>query len=210
MLKDKCPNALQVYDRIFEIETNARLWINISIDIEKHNYQDINFLFKALKNKEDVKDKYINKLTDRLLWFLNCGKTVKELKEDSEKISKNDNAKLYDFEKDEHLIFSAFYRTYKIDIEQELDYLHWWKFKAMFNDLDSESKFVGTYMYYRGLDISESIIFKNANEREKQRMLEMIRYVSLENDDESRSVKDEEIERIKQKRLEILAKQKGV
>ena len=117
---------------------------------------------------------------------------------------------IYDFEKDEHLIFSAFYRTYKIDIEQELDYLHWWKFKAMFNDLDSESKFVGTYMYYRGLDISESIIFKNANEREKQRMLEMIRYVSLENDDESRSVKDEEIERIKQKRLEILAKQKGV
>ena len=119
------------------------------------------------------------------------------------------NEKLYSFEKDDTLIFSAFYRTYKIDIEAELDTLHWWKFMAMFNDLDEKSKLVGVYMYYRGLDINESSIYKHASEREKQKILEMKNFVSLESKNIGSSVGNAEKEKIRLERLKILEAKNG-
>lgn len=211
MLLNKCPNAIQIYDKIFDIETNARLWLNISIQLSKVNnaYQVIDILFSAIKNKKDINEEYNNKLIEKLYWFLNCGKTNNEIKSESEKATRGSNEKLYSFEKDDTLIFSAFYRTYKIDIEAELDTLHWWKFMAMFNDLDEKSKLVGVYMYYRGLDINESSIYKHASEREKQKILEMKNFVSLESKNIGSSVGNAEEEKIRLERLKILEAKNG-
>lgn len=211
MLLNKCPNAIQIYDKIFDIETNARLWLNISIQLSKVNnaYQVIDILFSAIKNKKDINEEYNNKLLEKLYWFLNCGKTNNEIKTESEKARSGSNEKLYSFEKDDTLIFSAFYRTYKIDIEAELDTLHWWKFMAMFNDLDEKSKLVGVYMYYRGLDINESSIYKHASEREKQKILEMKNFVSLESKNIGSSVGNAEEKKIRLERLKILEAKNG-
>lgn len=217
MLINKCPNAIQIYDKVFDIETNARLWLNISIELSKVNNKNINsgykvidILFSAIKNKDDISEEYNGKLIEKLYWFLNCGKTNKELKAESERASGGSSERLYSFEKDDTLIFSAFYRTYKIDIETELDNLHWWKFMAMFNDLDEKSKLVGVYMYYRGLDINESSIYKHASEREKQKILEMKNFVSLENNGNmGSSINNAEEERIRQERLKILEARNG-
>lgn len=211
MLLNKCPNAIQVHDEIFDIETNARLWLNISLQLSKLNTNDINYNFKiidillsSVKNKQAIKEQYNKKLIEKLFWFLNLGKTNEELKEEADKSTRESSEKLYSFEKDETLIFSAFYRTYKIDIENELDTLHWWKFMAMFNDLDENTKFVSVYMYYRGMDTSESIIYKNASDKEKQRILEMKRYVSLGYNEPRGSVSESEEARIRQERLKLL------
>lgn len=211
MLLNKCPNAIQIYDKIFDIETNARLWLNISIQLSKVNnaYQVIDILFSAIKNKKDINEEYNNKLLEKLYWFLNCGKTNNEIKTESEKARSGSNEKLYSFEKDDTLIFSAFYRTYKIDIEAELDTLHWWKFMAMFNDLDEKSKLVGVYMYYRGLDINESSIYKHASEREKQKILEMKNFVSLESKNMGSNIDNAEKEKIRLERLKILEAKNG-
>lgn len=211
MLLNKCPNAIQVYDEIFDIETNARLWLNISLQLSKLNTSDTNYGFKvvdillsSVKNTQSIKEQYNKKLIDKLYWFLNLGKTNEELKEEADKSTRGSGEKLYSFEKDETLIFSAFYRTYKIDIEKELETLHWWKFMAMFNDLDEHTKFVSVYMYYRGMDTSESVIYKNANEKEKQRILEMKRFVSLGYEEVKGSVSKSEEARIRQERLKLL------
>lgn len=213
MLLNKCPNAIQIYDKIFDIETNARVWLNISIQLSKVNnaYQVIDILFSAIKNKKDINEEYNNKLLEKLYWFLNCGKTNNEIKAESEKATRGSgsNEKLYSFEKDDTLIFSAFYRTYKIDIEAELDTLHWWKFMAMFNDLDEKSKLVGVYMYYRGLDINESSIYKHASEREKQKILEMKNFVSLESKNIGSNIDNAEMEKIRLERLKILEAKNG-
>lgn len=107
------------------------------------------------------------------------------------------------------LIFTAFYRTYKIDIEEELDTLHWWKFMAMFNDLDEKSKLVGVYMYYRGLDINESSIYKHASEKEKQKILEMKNFVSLGSGNIGSAITNEQEDKIRQERLKILEERKN-
>lgn len=216
MLLAKCPNAIQVHDRVFEIDTSARLWLNISIELSKLDksdiylgYKVIDILFQAVKDKKLLKEEYNKKLVERLYWFLNLGKTTQELKDEAEKSTVETEEKLYSFEKDETLIFSAFYKTYHIDIEQEIDNLHWWKFMAMFSDLDEKSKFVNVYMYYRGLNIDDSVIYKNASEREKQKILEMKRFVSLGYNEPKGSVSESEEARIKEERRKILEAKNG-
>lgn len=48
--------------------------------------------------------------------------------------------RLYSFSKDSDLIFSAFKQTHGIDLI-DTEYLHWWKFLALFSDLGSETAF---------------------------------------------------------------------
>lgn len=208
MLKEKLPNCLQIYDKIFDIKTNARLWINISLDLEKTNYKEISILTRALTDIKQLEKIYINKLINRLFWFLNLGKTIEEIEENNKKVYSRNTEKLYSFEKDAELIYSAFYRTYGIDIEKEIDNIHWWKFMALFNDLDNNTKFVGFYMYYRSLDINTSPVYKHADAKEKQRILEIKKYVSLNENSFNNGLSDREINKIQSERNQILNKGK--
>jgi hypothetical protein len=66
--------------------------------------------------------------------FLNGGQNGEE--EEKEDLP----LRLYSFEKDANFIFAAFKQTHGIDLEN-VDYLHWWKFLALFMDLGSETTF---------------------------------------------------------------------
>lgn len=49
--------------------------------------------------------------------------------------------KIFDFTKDAEIIFASFYAEYKIDLFEVSGELHWYKFLALLNNLDDESKF---------------------------------------------------------------------
>lgn len=66
-------------------------------------------------------------------------------------------------------IYSAFIETYQMDL-QEIDYLHWWKFKAMFNSLNKDTKIV-EIMGYRAIDLSK---IKDKEEKARYRKLKKI------------------------------------
>ena len=61
-----------------------------------------------------------------LFWFLNCGKERNN--EES-----NDDDIIFDFDIDAHVIYSAFYHRYNIDLKTAK--LHWWDFKTLLLDL---------------------------------------------------------------------------
>lgn len=90
----------------------------------------------------------IKQAIDNLLWFYNCGKVQTRPKSGS-----NNVKKLYSFEYDSTYIFSAFFTQYKIDLNT-IDYLHWWKFKAMFDALN-EDNLIMKIMGYRGINLSK-------------------------------------------------------
>ena len=71
----------------------------------------------------------------------------------SSKGSYGRNKQIYSYVFDNDLIYSAFKNQYNIDLE-EIDYLHWWKFKAMFNGLKADNKIV-EIMGYRSIELSE-------------------------------------------------------
>lgn len=62
-----------------------------------------------------------------------------------------DSKQIYSFEYDAELIYSAFMSQYGIDL-QDIPYLHWWKFKAMFEGLNQDNKIVEV-MSYRSINV---------------------------------------------------------
>lgn len=70
------------------------------------------------------------------------------------------------------MIYTAFKTQYNIDLE-EIEFLHWWKFKAMFNGLKSDNKIV-EIMGYRAIDLS-----KIKDKEEKKRYKELKRIYAL-------------------------------
>lgn len=87
---------------------------------------------------------------DRLLWFYRCGKEI----EKTSGGDRVDHKAIYSYEYDDEYIYSAFLQQYNIDL-QEIEELHWWKFKAMFKSL-RECKFV-EIMGYRAMEIDSKM-----------------------------------------------------
>ena len=63
------------------------------------------------------------------------------------------NKQIYSYEFDDDKIYSAFMEQYNIDL-QDIKYLHWWKFKALFNALSENTQFV-KIMGYRAMNVNE-------------------------------------------------------
>ena len=84
-----------------------------------------------------------------MLWFYSCGReeASEEDKEESEEIK---NKQIYSYEFDSEYIYSAFYEQYGIDLNK-IKYLHWWKFKALFNSLNKDTRIV-EIMGYRSIN----------------------------------------------------------
>lgn len=115
---------------------------------------------KQIKNFEKaIKD---------MLWFFRCGR--EELaNSNKEKNNKSNNKQIYSYEFDDSYIYSAFLQQYNIDL-QDIEYLHWWKFKALFEGLSKDTKIV-EIMGYRAIDISK---IKDKEEKARYKKLKKI------------------------------------
>lgn len=69
---------------------------------------------------------------------------------------------LFSYEMDYPFILSAFMRDYGIDIET-VDYLHWWKFRMLFDGLSDDTEIKQRIMY-RGINLSD---IKDKDERNR-------------------------------------------
>lgn len=99
---------------------------------------------------------------DGMLWFYSCGDDQKTDQKDKPASDKSRIARrIYDYDVDAPLIYAAFLAQYRIDL-QDIEYLHWWKFIAMFRGLAQHHKIV-EIMGYRSMNIAK---IKNKAERE--------------------------------------------
>lgn len=105
---------------------------------------------------------------DAILAFYRCEKqenrVVKRL---AKRVDGGQQARrIYDFEYDDAYIYAAFLSEYGIDLNSA-EYIHWWKFSALFSALGDEQK-ICKIMSYRAADIS-----KIKNKQEKERMIRL-------------------------------------
>ena len=91
----------------------------------------------------------IEEAIDKMLWFYRAGK------EENGAVSAGKGAQIYSYSYDDEYIFAAFLEQYGVDL-QDIPYLHWWKFKAMFLGLKSDSRIV-EIMGYRSIDITSKM-----------------------------------------------------
>lgn len=92
----------------------------------------------------------IEKAIENVLWFYKCGE---EEKTSQKKQERNKQKQIYSYEFDDKYIYSAFREQYNINLNN-IKYLHWWEFKALFNSLNEDVLF-SKIMGYRAMDLSK-------------------------------------------------------
>ena len=146
LLLDKLPTE---YEGL-KIDTNFRSFILFELLMQDRNVSEEDKIALTLNifYKEIPKD--IKKAIDGILWFYSRGDIDKK---ESKTNKENNKKKIYSFEHDANSIFSAFWHDYRIDLN-EIEYLHWWKFKSLFEDLNDENQ-ICKIMGYRAVDLSK-------------------------------------------------------
>lgn len=110
-------------------------------------------------------------------WYYRCGRVESErrkkalAKHINSRRGKRLNDEIYDFDYDAPMIYAAFMQIYRVDLNNT--FLHWWKFKAMFDSLPDECEF-GKAMKYRATDIS-----KIKDKDEKQRIITLQNFYAI-------------------------------
>lgn len=161
ILIDRLPNE---YEGL-KINTNFRSFILFELIMQDGNLDErekITAVLPLFYENIDYKD--IKKALQGIIWFYKLGKEDKPKNNDNSEEKKKKN--IYSYEHDANYIYSAFLSQYNVDL-QDIEYLHWWKFKALFDGLNDDNKIV-EIMGYRAIDLSK---IKDKDEKARYRKL---------------------------------------
>lgn len=108
-----------------------------------------------------IDEEAISALTEFVLMDIEEKKTEEDPSEDQEE-QDGRQKNLFSYEIDYPFILSGFLRDYGIDLET-VDYLHWWKFRMLFDGLSEDTEIKQRIMY-RGINLSD---IKEKEERKR-------------------------------------------
>lgn len=132
-LGEPFPESMNIDGHQYKINTDFRIMLRIEKLLQEENENKAEKVFQLFYG-ELPKD--IEKATEQFLWFYRCGKPEKQAEK-----GKGETAKrIYSFEYDGEYIFAAFLDQYSIDLV-EIETLHWWKFRALFEALKPDHVF---------------------------------------------------------------------
>ncbi len=148
----------------FKIRTDFRESIKFELLMQDNKIDDIDKVALALNLYYYKTPTNIEKAIEDMLWFYRCGKEIK-----TSRTKGNKQSQIYSYEFDDQYIYSAYKDQYKIDLNS-IRYLHWWKFKSMFEGLKNDNKII-EIMGYRAVDLNN---IKDKEEKAKYRKLKEI------------------------------------
>jgi hypothetical protein len=149
ILIDLLPTSVEVNGIEYEINSDFRTSMLFELMMQESELEDKEKILQALKLYFPIVPKDIDEAVNKILWFYSCGESI----ESKNGIGKGKAAQIYSFEYDDDYIYSAFLDQYGVDL-QDIQYVHWWKFKAMFKALKEDNEIV-KIMGYRALDLSK-------------------------------------------------------
>ncbi|WP_404988097.1 bacteriophage Gp15 family protein [Clostridium culturomicium] len=150
ILIDIVPTSVDIGGEDYEINSDFRTSILFELLMQDEGLSDEEKIIQALELYYPVIPQNLNEAVEQMLWFYRCDKEVREFKG---KGTGKSSSQIYSFEYDDDYIYSAYLDQYGIDL-QDIEYLHWWKFKAMFKALKEDNMIV-KIMGYRSMDISK-------------------------------------------------------
>ena len=150
ILIDRLPSTLTVGGNSYKINSDFRTSILFELMMQDRGLTNEEKLINAIELYFHEIPKDLEEAISKIVWFYKCGKE----EENRESANSNNNGKqIYSFEHDAEYIYSAYLSQYGIDL-QDIEDLHWWKFKAMFQGLNESNEIV-KIMGYRALDLNE-------------------------------------------------------
>lgn len=149
ILIDELPGSVMVCGKEYEIRTDFRISMLFEILMQDSEVDAKDKTKRALKLYYPVSPPQLREAVDAILWFYKCGKEDNPVKQ--KMAARKGKTRVYSFDYDDDYIYAAFMTQYGIDL-QDIEYMHWWKFRAMFNSLTNQNEFV-KIMEYRSIDI---------------------------------------------------------
>lgn len=123
------PTSLEVGGRSYDIRSDFRVVLNIFQAFNDPELTDTEksivclcCLYKDLKN---IPGEHMQEASEKATWFLNGGDTP---------MSSAGNAKIFDWEQDEKMLFSAVNKVAGYET-RSVRYLHWWTFLGLFGEI---------------------------------------------------------------------------
>ena len=144
ILVDKLPTE---YEGL-KINTNFRSFILFELLMQDNILTKEEKIYLALNLFYEETPNDVKKAIEGILWFYSGGDTKEQKKEGKTTIKK-----IYSYEYDADLIYSAFWHDYRLNLNK-IEYLHWWEFKSLFEGLNEENR-ICKYMEYRALDLNK-------------------------------------------------------
>lgn len=151
ILVDLLPIKLKIEDTEYSVNTDFRSSILFELLMQDTEIENNKKIEVALDLYYPYIPNNLDKAVEQILWFYRCGKELQEVKGYSNK----NRELIYSFDFDDMYIYSAFLDQYNIDL-QDVEYLHWWKFKAMFYALKDDNT-ISKIMGYRSVDITNDM-----------------------------------------------------
>lgn len=147
LLLNGVPDHITVCDQAYFLKTDFRHWIAFEIAMvkEKDIYEKLRIMMDLFKGQVPEDFSFV----EQLLWFYQCG-----VEPSAHKQGGVTAQRIYDYEQDQYMIYTAFKQYYGIDLLQET--MHWWIFKQLFLELPEESK-IKKVMTYRSMKINTNM-----------------------------------------------------
>lgn len=142
------PTTIEIGGTEYEIDSDFRTAIRFALLMQDSAIADnvkLDIALYMFFGEADILN--VEEAVEQILLFYQCGKTDKKGGS-----GKAPAKRVYDFEYDADLIFSAFLEQYGIDL-QKIAYLHWWKFRALFVGLSENTEFM-KIVGYRSVEIT--------------------------------------------------------
>ena len=133
LLIDKLPETVEIDGLQYPINTDFRISILFEQLLADASLTEQEKLLQALRLYYPMIPTNIPEAIEQILWFYRCGKEQKAVVEDKS------SAAVFDYDYDDQYIYAAYLDQYGIDL-QDINHLHWWKFKAMFAGLKEDNK----------------------------------------------------------------------
>ena len=149
ILIDLLPTKVKIDGVEFDINSDFRTSMIFELMMADNELNDKQKIEQSLRLYYPQIPKNINEAVDQLLWFYRCGKELIT----SSGNGKGKSVQIYDFNFDDDYIYSAFLDQYGVDL-QDIENLHWWKFKALFKSLKDDNELV-KIMGYRSMDLNK-------------------------------------------------------
>ena len=156
ILTSKLPDSVCVNGKFYSINTDFKKWIEIENTFFDNSLEKADKLSKMLTLcYKELPPSLCDAIKGMMMFYCPCfskpDASKKENKKESYKSTKTVK-RIYSFEYDAPLIYSAFYSQYKIDL-LTAD-LHWWQFISLFKGLSPDMK-ICRIMEIRAANIDE-------------------------------------------------------
>lgn len=155
ILIDEVPEYVEIDGIEYKINTDFRIGIMFELLIQDNTLTDMEKVEIALKlYYPEIPHDPIQAL-EKILWFYRCGKEYDAESPQEGTEGTTQQQAIYSFEHDAEYIYAAFLDQYGIDL-QDIEHLHWWKFRALFKGL-KEDNLIVKIMGYRAIKIDDNM-----------------------------------------------------